>query len=90
MDKHILSHFEIPVNVRGFCLTDTRGKKTQRIAGDEMRGENRENEKCNGEKKKKWRKTVINVLSCESAAVVLLFHSRLTGDVCVKTWQQVN
>lgn len=40
--------------------------------------------------KKKWRKTVINVLSCESVAMVLLFHSRLTGDVCVKTWQQVN
>lgn len=54
-----------------------------------MRRENRENEKCNGGKKK-WRKTVINVLSCESAAMVLLFHSRLTGDVCVKTWQQVN
>lgn len=40
--------------------------------------------------KKKVEETVINVLSCESAAVVLLFHSRLTGDVCVKTWQQVN
>lgn len=35
----------------GGSVWQTQEEKTQRIARDEMRGENRENEKCNGEKK---------------------------------------